>query len=186
MKEYFNGDYNKKLKDNPVYVPSTQPIPEEWVYNPLDDEPLLEDSEEQSTPSESFFEMVGRIPGEIKVDANGKHALIVAVGADEIIGIAHFHVYRSQGDLNAWSNGACLMFTEGRYFSHEKNHETLNHDELDAVVAKLKEPPRENLPGKTNWEYLIFLWNAGNYDWHIPLTTPMPVYDCNTITRYAE
>lgn len=183
---YLSGKYDKRLKDNPAYVPSTQPMPKGWAYNPPDVESPHEDSEEPSMPGEPFFEMSGRIPGEIRVNANGNHTLIVAVGADETTGIAHFHVYRSQNDLNTWSNGACLMFTEGRYFSHEKHDETLNHDELDAVVAKLKEKPSKDLPGKTNWEYLIFLWNAGNYDRHIPLTTPMPVYDYNTITRYTE
>ena len=136
--------------------------------------------------SEPFFKMAGRIPEEIKVDVKGKHILIVAVGNDENREVAHFHVFRSNNDLKAWKNGACLMFTENKYFDHSKNAETLTANELKAVVAKLKEKPSGEVMGETYWKYLVNLWNIGNYNWQISLNTPMPSYDCKTITRSRE
>lgn len=186
LDDYMAGKFDDKYKDHPSYVPSTQEMPKEWIYNPPKDEPLHKGSGEQSTSDEPFFEMAGRIPEDIKVKTKGNKILIVAVGNDENIGVSHFHVFRSTNDLKAWSNGACLMFTENKYFDHEKNSETLTADELDAVVAKLKEKPNnEYLPGKTYWEYIVGLWNGGNYYWNIPLNTPMTTYDYNTITRHS-
>ena len=34
MDAYFNGEYDEELKDNPAYVPSTQSMPEGWIYDP--------------------------------------------------------------------------------------------------------------------------------------------------------
>lgn len=102
-----------------------------------------------STSGEPFFEMAGRIPEDIKVDVKGKHILIVAVGNNESRGVKHFHVFRSTKDLNAWKHGACLMFEENKYFDHKHNSETLTKDELEALISKLKEVPKDNLLGKT-------------------------------------
>jgi hypothetical protein len=58
---------------------------------------------------EPFVEMAGRLPR----DKSGRCKLVVAVGADER-NIAHFHVFRSEEDLRAWKNGACLYFTKNK------------------------------------------------------------------------
>ena len=34
LKAYLNGEYDEDLKNNPVYVPSTQPMPDGWIYHP--------------------------------------------------------------------------------------------------------------------------------------------------------
>lgn len=135
---------------------------------------------------EAFFEMAGRIPGELKVYKKGGDILIIAVGADETRGEAHFHVFRSKKDLRAWKNGACLMFKENKYFDHGDNRETLTKDELNTMINCLNSKPAEGLPGETYWQYLIYLWNGNNYDFSIGTNIPMPDYDYETITRYKE
>lgn len=131
-----------------------------------------------------FQEMAGRIPGEIQVNKKGGNKLIIAVGGRENRGEAHFHVFRSIEDLKAWKNGACFLFKENKYFDHKDNAETLSRDELSAMIQCLKSKPEKDLPGNTYWEYLIYLWNGGNYDWRISINMPMPNYDYKTITRY--
>lgn len=146
----------------------------------------LNKSSDNDGNSEAFFEMAGRIPGEIKVDKKGKSILIIAVGADETRGVAHFHIFRNKNDLKAWKNGACLMFTDNKYFDHSNNNETLTKDELDTVISCLKSRPASDLVGETYWQFLINLWNGNNYDFRININTPMPDYDYKTITRYKE
>lgn len=133
-----------------------------------------------------FQEMAGRIPGQIKVYKKGGDILIIAVGGRENRGESHFHVFRSEKDFKAWKNGACLLFKENKYFDHKDNVETLSKDELATMIQCLKSKPAKDLPGNTYWQYLIYLWNGGNYDWRIDINTPMPNYDYKTITRYKE
>ena len=145
-----------------------------------------EDVMDMEVKDKYFFEMAGRIPGELKVYDKCGDILIIAVGADETGGEAHFHVFRSKKDLRAWKNGACLMFKENRYFEHGDNRETLTKDELNAVINCLNAKPAEGLPGETYWQYLICLWNGNNYDFRIDLGTPVLDYNYETITRYKE
>ena len=184
MQKYLNGDYDSRYTDGDIraktYVPSTQPMPEGWVYNPPDDEPLHEDSEEQSASSEAFFEMAGRLPR----DSSGRCSLVVAVGAKEK-NIAHFHVFRTEEDKEAWIGGACLFFTENRYYDHARNQETLTKDEMRDLIRLLTSPYKRD-KRITNWQQLVYLWNDNNERYEIPDDTPMPIYDCNTITRYTE
>lgn len=134
-----------------------------------------------------FQEMAGRIPEDIKVYKKGKEILIVAVGGRENRGEAHFHVFRSQKDFNAWKNGACLMFTQNRYFDHKDNRERLSKDELTILNKYLKMKPDPKVSSDpTYWEYLVHLWNAGNYDWSIDPNLPRINYDYYTIARYKE
>ena len=133
-----------------------------------------------------FQEMAGRLP-DIKVDKKGKKILIIAIGARENRGEAHFHVYRSETDLEQWKNGACLLFKDNKYFDHADNSEALTRDELFAIVECLKSKPSKNkYPGDTNWEVILGLWNMNNPDWEIDIDTPIPDYDYKTITRYRE
>lgn len=131
-----------------------------------------------------YYEMAGRIPDDLKVGKND--ILIVAMGANENRGEAHFHVYRNKKDLKAWKNGACLLFKDNKYFDHGNNRETLTKDELNALMECLKSKPAEGLPGRTYWEYLIYLWNSNNYNFKIAPNIPIQNYDYNTITRYKK
>lgn len=128
------------------------------------------------------YEMAGRLPDDIQVD---KHKiLIVAVGSDELNGIPHFHVFRSDKDKKTWSNGACIMFKHNTYFDHKHNQETLSEDELNTLVKVLHQQYLElNI---SNWKYLISLWNSNNYRYKIPYDLPIPDYNYNTISRYKE
>ena len=129
--------------------------------------------------NEAFFEMAGRIPR----DQSGRFKLVIAVGSYER-NIAHFHVFRSEEDLKSWKNGACLFFTENKYYDHSDNTETLTRDELKEVVKILTSiHPKLHIQ---NWKYLVVLWNDNNYRYEISDDTPMPNYDHMTITRYKE
>ena len=134
---------------------------------------------EITTNDEAFLEMAGRLPR----DKSGRCKLIVAVGADER-NIAHFHVFRSENDLRAWKNGACLYFTENKYYDHSDNAETLTKDELKELSFILKAQYKHF--GITNWQHLVGLWNDNNDRYEIPEDTPMPDYDYKTILSINE
>ena len=150
-------------------------------------EQSLMDFQSSLEDDEAFFEMAGRIPGEVKIPGKPKDpGLIIAVGSDENKGEAHFHVFRNKIDWKQWKNGACLLFKDNKYFDHGNNRETLEEDELTAVIECLNNKPEPDLPGNNNWQYLIYLWNGNNYNWKIDITTPIQKYDYETITRYKK
>lgn len=129
--------------------------------------------------NEAFFEMAGRLPR----DKTGRCKLVIVVGGNER-NIAHFHVFRSEEDLRAWRNGACLYFEENKYYDHSNNTETLTRDELKDLIRILKSKLTDlNI---TSWKYLVSLWNYNNDRYPISDDTPMPDYDFKTITRYKE
>lgn len=141
---------------------------------------------QMTTKNAAFFEMAGRIPGEIKVKKKGSDILIVAVGSDEKRGEAHFHVFKNKNDFENWKNGACLCFKENKYFDHDSHKEILAKDEIKVLMDILGSKPDESLPGNTYWQYLIYLWNGNNFDFRIDINTPIQGYDYDTITRYKE
>ena len=139
---------------------------------------------ENNDYDEAFMEMAGRIPGEVKIPGKPKkHGLIIAVGADEQTH-PHFHVFKNENDKKKWEDGACLFFTGNKYYDHGKNRETLDKDELNAVIKNLRSMHKN---GKlTNWEYLVSLWNDNNYRYEIDYNIKMPEYNYNTIKRYKD
>jgi hypothetical protein len=133
---------------------------------------------------EVFVEMAGRIPGEVKLPGKPEgYGLIIAVG-DYEKDIRHFHVFRNDDDRQAWRNGACLLFEENKYYGHGYNTETLEEDELNAVMQKLNS--QHPALGVTNWRYLVALWNDNNSGYPLDPNLEMPEYDFKTITRYKE
>lgn len=154
----------------------------EGIRNHLRDSDILLEADASLLDYVYYQEMAGRIPGQLKVGKK-RGILIVAMGANESRGEAHFHVYRSEKDLKAWKNGVCLLFNENKYFDHADNRETLTRDEMKTLVRCLKSRPADGLPGKSYWQFLIYLWNGSNYNFRIDIDTPMPDYDYDTITR---
>lgn len=137
---------------------------------------------DRDEPPLTTYKMAGRIPGMIMVD--GKPGLIVAIGDSER-NVQHFHVFSSDNDLHGWRNGACLMFTDNRYFDHSnRNNETLTKHEINALKMKLKSKRKD--ADMTYWDWIIRLWNDNNPLYPLPLDTPMPDYDYKTIKRYKE
>ena len=133
---------------------------------------------------EYLTEMAGRIPGVSKIPGKPKKpGLFIVMGGDEK-SIQHFHVYRNGNDMRAWKNGACLFFKENRYYDHGDNKETLDKDELAAVVKTLKSP---HISGKhSNWEHMVMLWNDNNEKYMLDFDIKMPEYNIETIKRYKE
>lgn len=156
----------------------------EFIRNNLEENGIVLTEGEDLLDYSYYYEMVGRLPEEIKVGKKG--ILIVAIGADENRGEAHFHIFRNKNDWKTWKNGACLLFKENKYFDRAGNRETLTRDELEALVECLKSKPKQGLLGDTYWQNLIFLWNANNPDFEMDINTPMPDYNYDTITRYKS
>lgn len=174
----------KNLKERVnEYLTENNPVQESSGLKDFDDSIILGEDNYPSGIDEAFVEMAGRIPGEIRVDVKGKKVLLVAVGANETRGVAHFHVFRNSIDLRNWKNGACLMFTENKYFDHTNNTETLDKDEIGSLVKKLKEVAPD-MNGLTWWNFIVQLWNFNNENWSIPAKVKMPDYDYKTITRF--
>lgn len=90
-----------------------------------------------------YYEMAGKLLGE----GNS----IIAIGVDESICEAHFHVFRNEVDFKAWKSGVCLLFKDNKYVNHGKNTEVLTRDELEAMVECLKSKPEKDISGNTYW-----------------------------------
>ena len=175
----------KSNKGNEDYIEENQKLYMEGVMRQMIDSGI---DPSTNNPEDYIYyqEMAGRIPGQVEVDEKEQEIMILAVGGDETGGVAHFHVFRSEKDLRAWKNGACIMFEEVKYFDHGDNSETLTKDEMSAMVKCLKSKPDINYLGDNYWQFIINLWNANNSDWVIDINTPMPDYDYRTIKRYKE
>ena len=185
LTKYGGRIMGKSNKGNEDYIEENQKLYMEGVMRQMIDSGI---DPSTNNPEDYIYyqEMAGRIPGQVEVDEKEQEIMILAVGGDETGGVAHFHVFRSEKDLRAWKNGACIMFKENKYFDHGDNSETLTKDEMSAMVKCLKSVPDTNLPGSTYWQYLIYLWNGNNFDYSIDINTPMPDYDYRTIERYSE
>jgi hypothetical protein len=179
---YFEDLMNEPA-DEPVYTEQDElQFKLECIRNNLEDNGIVLTEGTDLLDYSYYYEMAGRIPGELRVGKKG--ILIVAMGANEDRGEAHFHIFRNKNDWKAWKNGACLLFKENKYFDHANNRETLTRDEMKTLVECLKSKPADDLPGDTYWQFLIYLWNQNNYDFRINIDTPMPDYNYDTITRY--
>lgn len=143
------------IENNLEELRQAKGFPEKGTYNPLD--------------YSYYYEMAGRLPDIEK--------LIIAIGVDESINEAHFHVFRNETDFKLWESGACLLFKDNKYVIHGKNTELLTRDELNDLVKQLRSKPLPGILGDSNWQWLINLWNANNYDSCIDLNTPMPEYE---------
>ncbi|MBD5526748.1 MAG: hypothetical protein HDR04_20585 [Lachnospiraceae bacterium] len=142
------------IENNLEELRQAKGFPEKGTYNPLD--------------YSYYYEMVSRL--------HDKGKLIIAIGVDESIDEAHFHVFRNEIDFKLWKNGTCLLFKDNKYINHGKNMEILTKDELNHLGKQLRSKPLPGLWGDSNWQFLINLWNANNYDFCIDLNTPMPEY----------
>lgn len=143
------------IENNLEELRQAKGFPEKGTYNPLD--------------YSYYYEMASRLPD--------KGNLIIAIGVDESIEEAHFHVFRKDTDFKLWKNGACLLFKDNIYINHGKNKEILTKDELNDLRKQLRSKPLPGLLGDSNWQWLICLWNANNYKSCIDLDTPMPEYE---------
>lgn len=162
--------------DEPVYTDQDEhQLKLECIKNNLMENGIVFTEKTNLLDYSYYYEMAGRIPGELRVGKKG--ILIVAMGANEDRGEAHFHIFRNKNDWKAWKNGACLLFKENKYFDHANNRETLTRDEMKTLVECLKSKPADDLLGNTYWQFLINLCNQNNYDFRINIDTPMPDYN---------
>lgn len=94
--------------------------------------------------------------------------------------IPHFHIYTTDGKK------ACLQFKENAYFAHDKYLDTLDTNDLKLIMNLMKQES-EDMPGKTNWEAAIIVWNMNNASSDktkkLPLDLQMPSYKS---PRYDE
>ena len=162
--------------DEPVYTDQDEhQLKLECIKNNLMENGIVFTEKTNLLDYSYYYEMAGRIPGELRVGKNG--ILIVDMGSNEDRREAHFHIFRNKNDWKAWKNGACLLFKENKYFDHANNRETLTRDEMKTLVECLKSKPKKNFPGETYWQYLIYLWNGNNSDFELDINNPMPNYE---------
>ena len=75
----------------------------------------------------------------------------------------HFHFYKgvkpNAGIPNKGKGGGCILFKEAKYFLHGTHKDTMNRNEIEALIEFLKSTHEI---GITVWKYMIFLWNDNN------------------------
>lgn len=91
----------------------------------------------------------------------------------------HIWVYSKEGNIphfhfkNTKEEG-CICLETPEYFSPGGKEAKLNSKQKKALVEFLQEPADEIIP-VTNWQAILFLWNANNRDYPVK-NIPMPDY----------
>lgn len=98
----------------------------------------------------------------------------VYVNTDDPGNIAHFH-YR-KGKQNDYTFHTCIKIESAEYFHHTGKEDILNKQQRKQLVQFLKEKPKK-ANYKTNWEFLISMWNVNNSDVEIEADLEMPDYE---------
>ena len=100
--------------------------------------------------------------------------LDIFIRTDDPGKIPHFHIV----DINKKDNKVnetCIQITKAEYFLHGGKQMTLNSSQRKELVEFLASKPR-NKRFKTNWEYLVSMWNDNNSDVEIDESIEMPDY----------
>jgi hypothetical protein len=91
----------------------------------------------------------------------------------------HFHFYKGvapdDGIPNGGEGGGCILIKKERYFIHGTHQDTMNRDEIEALI-KFLNSTHPSL-GVSIWRYIITLWNDNNPNSvQVGLDTPIPPY----------
>ena len=74
--------------------------------------------------------------------------------------VPHFHVLDNRDPDNRYSV-ACIEICHPRYFDYIDGQHKFTSTELESLMRFLKEPFGDIQI--TNWEHIVFTWNANNY-----------------------
>lgn len=97
----------------------------------------------------------------------------VYIHTDDPGNIPHFHIW----DVNTKGKKfhTCIRIDEPKYFHHTGKEDVLNSGDRKDLVMFLNQQPK-NKRFKTNWEYLLSMWNDNNSSVEIDEDIPMPDY----------
>lgn len=76
--------------------------------------------------------------------------------------IPHMHIWDDDTDGERFHTCVCL--NEIEYFHHSGKEDILSKKQKEALVDFLKSECSKNKRYKTNWEYLLSMWNDNNVD----------------------
>ena len=97
----------------------------------------------------------------------------IYINTDDPGKTAHFH-YRKAKDWKAFHT--CIQIEKAKYFHHGNKQDVLNSKQKKELVNFLQAESK-NKRFKTNWEYLVSMWNDNNSDVIIDENIEMPDYN---------
>ena len=83
----------------------------------------------------------------------------IYIHTDDPGNIPHFHIWDAETRGNKYHT--CIMIQVPEYFHHTGKEDTLNHKDKKDLMNFLIDKPK-NKRFKTNWEYLVSMWNDNN------------------------
>lgn len=87
--------------------------------------------------------------------------------------IPHFH-YRNPDDWKSFHT--CIRIDDAGYFHHGNKDCILNSKQRKNLIKFLRSAPKDRR-FKTNWDYIVYLWNTNNSDTRIDKYMMMPNYN---------
>lgn len=98
----------------------------------------------------------------------------VWIRTDDPGNIPHFHVWdkNSKGGLFH----ACVQILKPEYFHHTGKEDEFNAKQKKELIQFLNSKPLKAKRYKTNWEFIVTLWNVNNFSMEVPEDLEIPDY----------
>lgn len=98
----------------------------------------------------------------------------VYVNTDDQGDTPHFHIWDRDSRGSAFHT--CIKILSPEYLHHTGKENVLNTKQRKELCDFLKSPCTKNTRYKTNWEYLVSMWNDNNSSMIVPEDINMPDY----------
>lgn len=97
----------------------------------------------------------------------------IYIHTDDPGNIPHFHIWDAETKGNKYHT--CIKIEVPEYFHHTGKEDILNHKDKKDLMNFLNSKPK-NKRFKTNWEYLVSMWNDNNSKIQVDEDKSIPDY----------
>lgn len=97
----------------------------------------------------------------------------IYIHTDDPGNIPHFHIWDASTKGNKYHT--CIRIDKPEYFHHTGKEDILNHKDKKDLMNFLNSKPK-NKRFKTNWEYLVSMWNDNNSKIQVDEDKSIPDY----------
>ena len=101
-------------------------------------------------------------------------ALEIWIRTDDPGNIPHFHIWDKNSKGQSFHT--CVKIEKAEYFHHTGKEGILNTAQRKDLCEFLKSQCAKNIRYKTNWEYLVSMWNDNNPNAILSENIEMPDY----------